>query len=263
MKRAQAHQAAPSRDASNGPIRCRLSRCNRRCGSVVRVNTPTLCAHVGFEVIDGVAVLELRRPEKRNAVTWEMLEAILVHLESAARRADIRVLVIRGSGGAFSAGADLARVKDADGTPSASFEQLFIRALRAIADFPAPTVAGIEGACVGGGCALALACDVRLADTTAFFAIPAVRYGIVFEAGAITRMVELMGSSRAARMLFTARRIDALTAERAGLVDECAEDVNELVSGFVRDVLLGDADTIAATRALVRSAASDAAGGAR
>jgi enoyl-CoA hydratase/carnithine racemase len=209
---------------------------------------------VDLEVSDRIATLELRRPAKRNAISGEMLWAILAHLRAAADRSDVRTLVLRGAGGTFSAGADLACVKDGQGVQSAAFESLFTDVLDAIAGFPAPTVAQVDGACVGGGCALALACDVRFASRGAFFAIPATRHGIVYEAASIARLVRAVGHSRAARMLYAAQRVDATTAERWGLVDECGDDVSRIVAGFVADVALGDADTITATRALVRQA---------
>jgi enoyl-CoA hydratase/carnithine racemase len=207
---------------------------------------------IGFEVRDGVAHLELRRPEKRNAITWEMLESLLVDLDSVASRQDVRALVLRGAGGCFSAGADLSCVKDGHGVPSAAFEARFTDALTAIVDLPVPTVAAVDGPCVGGGCALAFACDVRFAAPRAFFMIPAARHGIVYEAGSIVRMADLIGPSRTARMLYAGERVDARTAERWGLVDAYGDDVDEFIAGFLAGVLLGDRDTIAATRALVR-----------
>lgn len=219
-----------------------------------------LSEFVGFDVNGGVAVLELRRPEKRNAVSWDMWEAILAHLAVASGRPEIGVLVVKGSGGAFCAGADLGEVKRSDGTASASFHELVVRSLCAIAEFPVPSVASIEGACIGGGCSIALACDIRFAHSNAFFAIPAVRHGIVYDRGSIGRLVELLGSGRAAHMLFTAQRLDAAQAARIGLVDECSSELDELVTNFTDAVLRGDASTMVATRKLIRNAAQRSAG---
>lgn len=208
--------------------------------------------HIGFDVVDGVAELTLRRPEKRNAISAAMWESILAHLGDASGRADVRVLVVSGSGGVFCAGADLASVRDADGTPSASFIALAVRAVSAIATFPVPSVARIEGPCIGAGCSIALACDVRFAHPNAVFAVPAVRYGIVYDEASIARLAALLGPSRAARLLYTAERLDAVGAASAGLVDECGENLDGLVTDFVDAVKLGDRSTIVATRRLFR-----------
>ena len=208
--------------------------------------------HVTCTVRDGVVRLTLRRPEKRNAVTAAMWEAVLAHLDDASARSDVRVLLVQGSEGFFCAGADLASVKRPDGTPSDAYVDLAVRALTAVADFPAPSVARIEGPCIGAGCSLALACDLRFAHPGAFFAIPAVKHGIVYDAPSVNRLSALLGPSRAGRMLFTAERIDARRAADIGLVDDCAEDLDRLVSDFVDAVRSGDAATVLALRRTLR-----------
>lgn len=214
--------------------------------------TATLDERVDFDVSGGVAALTLRRPEKRNAVSQEMWDAIAEYLSLAEGREDVRVLVLRGSGGSFSAGADLTGIKSTDREAAKRLTTSAVRALGAIARFPAPSIARIEGACIGGGCSLALACDIRFATPPSTFGIPAVRHGLVYDEGSIGRLIELMGPSRAARMLYTAERYDGHEAARLGLVDECAEDLDEVVAPFVAAVLEGDAATVRATRRLLR-----------
>ena len=214
-----------------------------------------LSEHVGFDVIGRVAVLELRRPNKRNAVSGEMWRAILTHLHEVSRLPHIRVLVVKGSGGVFCAGADLASVKQPDGRASASFRELAIRTVAAIASCPVPSVARVEGACIGAGCSIALACDIRFADPSATFQIPAVRHGIVYDEGSIARLVGLVGPSRAARLLYTGIRVDGVQAARIGLVDECSEALDRVVADCVGAIEAGDPGTIAAHRALVRASA--------
>lgn len=214
--------------------------------------------NVEFTVNDCVATLALRRSAKRNAVTRTMWEAMIDNLAHARENSDIRVLVVRGSDGVFCAGADLAAVKDADGTVSPSFHDLAVRALTAIADFPVPSVALVEGPCIGGGCSLALACDLRFAQPSATFAVPAVRHGIIYDSASLTRLVQLMGPSHAARFMYTADRIDGRRAAELGLVDECEEDLDALLADFVSRVALGDRDTISRTRSLLRGGVADA-----
>lgn len=209
--------------------------------------------HVGFDVRDGVGVLELRRPDKRNAVSWDMWEATLAYLDSATGRTDLRVLVVQGSGGVFCAGADLTAVKERDGSASGSFREIAIRAVTAIAEFPVPSVARVDGPCIGAGCSIALACDIRIAHPDATFAIPAVRHGIVYDEDSIARLAALIGPSRAARMLYTGQRLDGTQAERIGLVDECSRDLDGLVADCVGALASGDPSTIAAHRNILRA----------
>lgn len=209
-------------------------------------------AHVGFSVTDGVAHLELLRPEKRNAVTAAMWRAIINFADDGAARDDVRVLLLRGSGGVFCAGADLAEVKDPDGAPSAEFHALAVTALQSLARFPKPTAAVIEGACIGGGVSLAVACDIRFADPGATFAVPAVRHGLVYDQPSIKRLVDLMGPGGAAQFLYTAHRIDGRRAAALGLVDECSDRLDATVTEFAQAVKLGDLRTVSATKALLR-----------
>ncbi|MBK5223681.1 MAG: enoyl-CoA hydratase/isomerase family protein [Acidimicrobiia bacterium] len=168
-----------------------------------------------IEVDDGIATLWLNRPEKRNAVTFDMWNGIA---ESCARLADdttVRLLVIRGAGDHFCAGADIGGLGGTSGYARANEA-----ADTAIADFPTPIVAFITGACVGGGAEIAIACDIRLADTSSRFGITPARLGIVYPAFAIERAVRLLGPSSTKHLLFSAELIDADRALRIGLVDE-------------------------------------------
>lgn len=201
-------------------------------------------------------MLELRRPDKRNAVSWHMWETILKHLDEAGGRTDVRVLVVQGSAGVFCAGADLAAVKERDGSASASFRELVVRTVTAIAEFPVPSVARVDGPCIGAGCSLALACDIRFAHRNAIFAIPAVRHGIVYDEDSIARLASLVGPSRAARMLYTGVPIDGMQAERIGLVDECSRHLDQLMADCVGTLTSGDPSTIAAHRNVLRATAS-------
>jgi enoyl-CoA hydratase/carnithine racemase len=212
--------------------------------------------HVGFDVHAGVARLQLLRPEKRNAVTADMWRAVIGHLADSAQDPDVRVLVVQGSGGAFCAGADLATVKESDGSTAIPYRHLAIEGIEAVAAFPVPTLAQIEGACVGAGCSLALACDVRFVDLHARFSIPAVRHGIIYDQASITRLVTLIGPSRAARMLYAAHTVGARSAVEIGLADECSEDPDTAVAGFIEAVIQGDPATIHTTRAMVRASAT-------
>ena len=211
-----------------------------------------MSSEIDFTVKDGVATLSLNRPAKRNAVTSAMWEAMIDHLEAARDDVEIRVLVVRGSEGVFCAGADLSAVKRVDGTASPEYHELAVRAMAAIASFPVPSVALIEGPCIGGGCSIALACDVRFAEPTATFGVPAVRHGIIYDSASLSRLVDLLGPGQASRFMSTAVRIDGTRARQWGLVEECSDDLESVLDDFVSHVKLGDRETIALTRPLLR-----------
>jgi enoyl-CoA hydratase/carnithine racemase len=169
---------------------------------------------------EAVATIWLNRPEKRNAMSYEMWSALAQACEGLARDRTVRVLVVRGTGGHFCAGADISGF--ADGM-SAEYQSRNREAEEALAAFPRPTIAHITGSCVGGGVQIAGACDLRFADTTARFGITPARLGIAYPSFALERAVRLIGPSAAKHLLFSAELIDVDRALRIGLVDEVAE----------------------------------------
>jgi len=206
-------------------------------------------------VEDEVARLTFQRPAKRNAITAEMWEGIASGLAEVARSGTVRALVVTGAGGSFSAGADLGAVRGADGARSDDFHALALRGIAAIRDFPRPTLAVIDGPCIGGGCSIALACDVRFATTASVFAVPAVRYGFSYDEGSLRRLVELVGSGHASRFLFSAVQLSAREAADIGLVELCGGDVQAEADSFISAVAAGDAAVISATRESIRRCA--------
>ncbi|MFE9186097.1 enoyl-CoA hydratase/isomerase family protein [Micromonospora haikouensis] len=164
-----------------------------------------------------VATIVISNPGRRNAMTpamWRRLPVLLDRLEADER---IRALVLTGAAGTFCAGADLG---DLDELLDAGDASIAVAAEERLAAFARPTVAAIEGACVGGGCQLAVACDLRLAAADARFGVPPARLGLVYPAPTTRRLARLVGPSAAKHLLFTAELIDAERALRIGLVDE-------------------------------------------
>lgn len=219
-----------------------------------------------LEIDGALATLFIDRPDKRNAFTMTMWEAMQGLLEQAARNAELRLLVIRSSepGGAFSAGADirelLANKDDADWR--AANQVAINRVQYMLARHPLPTIAFVEGDCFGGGCGIALACDLRIATNAARFAITPSRLGLVYPLHDVKLLTDLVGPGQAKRILFTGAPIDAKEAQRIGLVEILAEEPDAVVEAvlsaslhsiretkqFVRRVLDGqtkdDADTL-------------------
>jgi len=164
-----------------------------------------------------LATVWLNRPAKRNSVTYDMWRAIADAARSLADDPAVRVLVLRGMGDHFCAGADIAGLGQA---AEPDYGAVNRAAHDALVAFPKPTIAFVTGSCVGGGAQLAAACDLRIADTTARFGITPARLGVVYGGYGIDRVVALIGPSAAKHLLFSAELIDAERALRIGLIDE-------------------------------------------
>ena len=168
-----------------------------------------------------VATLWLNRPAKRNAVTLAMWQGMPRLLGELAGDPSVRVLIVRGAGENFCAGADIAQLGAlADPASGAAYREANRVAEDALAGFPKPSVAVVRGFCIGGGCEIAVACDLRLADRGARFGITPARLGIVYPPFAVERVVKLIGASAAKYLLYSGELIDAERALRIGLVDE-------------------------------------------
>ncbi|MFJ9542718.1 enoyl-CoA hydratase/isomerase family protein [Streptomyces sp. NPDC101225] len=208
--------------------------------------------HVRVTIAEGIAGVTLSRPEKRNALTPQMWAAVVEGLRSAKADSSVRALVVTGEGGSFSAGADLDFVKGTDGRPSPEYSTIAFDGLNAIADFPRPTLARIEGHCIGAGVNIALACDVRFTTPDSTFAIPAARRGLVYDNRSITRLIELTGPGQASRLLYSGATISGCEAARIGLAEVSSDDLSACVDAYVTAVLAGGADAITLTRDRIR-----------
>jgi enoyl-CoA hydratase/carnithine racemase len=171
---------------------------------------------LSYELRDSVAWLGLNRPRKRNAIDEAMLEAVAGAVQLAGSEA--RAMVLYGHGPCFCAGLDLVEHKAR--TPAEVFyhSRRWHEVFSSIKRGPIPAVAVLHGATVGGGLELAASCHVRVADQTAFFALPEGQRGIYVGGGASVNVARLLGAARMADMMLTGRVLDANDAERAGLV---------------------------------------------
>lgn len=168
-----------------------------------------------------LAFLVLDRPDKLNALNEAMWRAIPPLVAEVAAAPGLRVLVLRGAGPAFAAGADIAELAQIAETPARrqAFADAVYEAQGALARLAKPTLARIHGACIGGGCGLALACDFRWCEPGARFGITPARLGLSYRLEETKRLVDLVGPARAKDLLFSARLIEAAEAAQWGLVD--------------------------------------------
>ncbi len=169
---------------------------------------------VNYDVADNVALLQLDRPEVRNAINTEMLEQLLEHLTAARADDEVRVLVISSSDHmGLSAGADVREQLDAAGQVRRM--ELFALLYDEITSFPKPTIAACHGACVGGGAEIAIACDLRVGGLNMRLRFPGAALGVPVGPA---RLVTLVGLSIAKYALLTSKEIDGEMAYRWGLV---------------------------------------------
>jgi len=196
-------------------------------------------------------------PERRNAISHEMWEALPKAAQAFADDPDVRVVVLRGAGEvALVSGADMSEFEGrrTGGAAASVYEEATGRAFGALANLDRPVLAMIHGFCVGGGLATALAADLRYAADDALFAIPAARLGLAYHPGGVEALERLVGPAAAKEILFTARRYTAAEAQALGLVNrvfpkaELEASVRELAADIAANAPL----TIQSVKTLVR-----------
>ena len=183
-------------------------------------------------VADGaVATVTINRPKALNALNQETLEEMLRCFRELAQNQAIRVVIVTGGGDkAFVAGADIAFMEKLSPLAARCFALLGQQVLRTIENLPQPVIAAINGFALGGGCELALACDIRLASENARFGQPEVNLGVLPGFGGSQRLPRLIGRGRANELLFTGDIIDAQEAARIGLVNRVVPQAQLLAS---------------------------------
>ncbi|MEK9678673.1 MAG: enoyl-CoA hydratase [Rhodospirillaceae bacterium] len=166
-------------------------------------------------------------PERHNAVSLEMWDAVEIALTAFAEDDQIRVVILSGAGGkAFVSGADISKFDQERGSKEATehYNARLDVVYNMIEDYPKPTIAMIDGHCIGGGLNLATCADIRIASAKSRFAMPAAKLALGYPFDAIRRMVNAVGAAAAKQMMFSAKSIDAETALRLGLVQEVTEE---------------------------------------
>ncbi|MCH9667909.1 MAG: enoyl-CoA hydratase [Actinomycetia bacterium] len=169
---------------------------------------------IGVTQVGHVLTLEMQRPERRNALNVELVDALRVEVENAAGH-DVRAIVLTGQGRVFSSGADLS---DAAGVAEALPEKA--KALNvAIDQAPVPVIGAINGPAIGAGVILSMICDLRVVAPDAYFQFPVARYGLALDNWSIRRLTSLVGAGRARGMLLAAERLTADVALQTGMAN--------------------------------------------
>ncbi len=182
---------------------------------------PPLSALLAIEMHGPVALVRLARPEKRNALNEEMVEALGAFF--AAPPAEARCAVLAGNGAHFSAGLDLADISAQDATAGVFHSRLWHQSFRHIAEGRLPVIAALHGAVIGGGLELAAACHIRVAERSAYYALPEGQRGIFVGGGGSVRLPRLIGLARMTDMMLTGRVFSAEEGQAIGISNYLAE----------------------------------------
>jgi enoyl-CoA hydratase len=208
---------------------------------------------VELKIKDGVAGIFLNRPEKSNALSSLLLEALLAKLKEVQGSPGLRVVVLAGNGRSFCGGADVEEMAALKASSAKKFITRIHLCCDAIRNLPVPVVARLQGAVVGAGLELAAACDLRVAAEGTAFAMPEVLLGIpsVVEAALLPRLV---GAGRAAWLVLTGEPIDAKTALDWGLVQELVplETLDERIGALLERLAAAEPQALAAQKELLR-----------
>lgn len=206
-----------------------------------------------------VLVVEIARPDKKNALTEAMWIALAEIFEAVASDHDIRAVIITGRNGSFCAGADIAEFDTARRGPRAAiYEAANSRAFAAVRDCPVPTLAAIDGVCFGGGFGLAAACDLRVASPDALFSVPAARLGLAYPVDAMADIVHAVGPQLARYLTFSAGRLDAQTALGAGFLLEVTEQApaRDRALDLAQSIAMNAPLSVKASKASIRAVLS-------
>jgi enoyl-CoA hydratase/carnithine racemase len=203
-----------------------------------------------------VATLYLNRPAKRNALTMDMWRRLMTLVEEADRDTAVKVIVVTGEGEAFAAGADIDEFERTFSDPKVADQvaEITYESQKRLARNLKPTIAKVRGACIGGGCGIAICCDLRFADPTAKFAITPGKLGLIYSLADTKRLVDTVGAPRAKDILYTGRVLDAVEAHAVGLVDRLvpAAELDDAVRAYAGEIAAASQFSARGTKRIVQ-----------
>jgi enoyl-CoA hydratase/carnithine racemase len=204
----------------------------------------------------------LNRPEKRNAMSQELLRALRDALRAAAEEESVHCVVLRGEGPVFSAGVDLGELQSFVGEPSVlrPFRNVFLECANLCEAMVKPVVCQIQRTCVGGALEVALGADLRIASSDAQLGLPEVRFGIIPDVGGSSRLPAVVGVGRAKDLIMTGRLIDASEAERIGLVNRVVapEQLESATQALVEELLANSPVAVGRAKRVIDASARPA-----
>ena len=189
---------------------------------------------INREEQSGVAIVRLARPEKRNALTRDMLERLWEVFDAFKERDDLRAAILTGEGDSFSAGTDITGLAALSETEARKAAELGQRVCAVIESCPVPVIAAIGGVAAGGGCELALACHLRVAWSGARFSLPELKLGLIPAYGGTQKLARAAGGARALAMMLAGETVTADEALRAGLVNRVVKSSDEVLPEAIR-----------------------------
>ena len=214
-------------------------------------------SHTVFESDGPIATLTFNRPEARNAMTWEMYEALVDACERVDKDTTIRVLILRGAGGkAFVAGTDIAQFQNFNNRDDGlKYEERLDHVIDRLERVTKPTIAQVEGVAAGGGCAIALTCDLRVATPEASFGIPIARtLGNCLSGASYSRLLDVISPGAVKDLLFTGRLIGGVEAQALGIVNRLvpAAEIERTVGALAAQIAANAPLTLRATKEMIR-----------
>ena len=212
-------------------------------------------SNVAWDIIDSVGILTFTRPHARNALTWDMYEALDRACAEAGTSAGLRALIIRGSGGSFAAGTDIAQFAGfASGADGVAYERRLDRMIDTLERVRVPTIAEVDGVAAGGGCLIALACDIRVCSPRAKFGIPVARtLGNCLSMANTVRLLDLVGPARLRDLMLTGRLVDAPEALALGFATRIVDGdaLSAHVFALAAELASRAPSTVIATKAML------------
>jgi enoyl-CoA hydratase/carnithine racemase len=208
---------------------------------------------------DGIAVVTIDRPARRNALNLAAWRDLAAQFRALAERRDVRLIILTGAGGHFCAGADISEFAEAraDSATGAEYTREVAACYAAIRAAPQPTLAAIEGACVGGGCAIALCCDFRVMHRAARFGIPATKLGTIYTAAECRFLYQVVGLANAKRILYSSDLFDVVAARQMGFADVVAkEGAVDMAIEFAAPIARNAPLALAGTKLILEALAS-------
>ena len=171
-------------------------------------------------MVDQIGIIKINRPQALNALNIETIHELNDIVHQWSREDDIKVIIITGEGKSFVAGADIAEMKDMTRQQAIDFSEMGQRVFSLIESQEKPVIAAVNGFALGGGCELAMACDIRIASDKAKLGQPEVNLGVIPGFAGTQRLARMVGTAKAKELIFTADMIDAQTALAIGLVNQ-------------------------------------------